>query len=257
MNSAAEFKRQNDSASLEKAKNKIITALENDPLGLSVSQLMTVCRLGIKTVKEALATMDIDQEEGVYFLKNKTIEAKPIREQPAVAKNETQDEPEDTGKRRVGLQSELLQLLQCNKDGLPRSIILETLDVTEKQFGKALWELRKNHEIIRTGDFNSLHYQLGNTLEKEALELVEVVDTKSDPTLQVDPVTGGDKEISVLDKARSRIKTVVTTKCELDLSKEDLTDLLVKLFGLGQVEWKFTDGELVGVGLCKIEEVLQ
>lgn len=249
MNSAAEFKRHNDSASLEKAKNKIISALENDPPGLSVSQLMTVCRLGIKTVKEALATMDIDQEEGVYFLKNKTIEAEPIREQPVVVKNVTQDEPEETGKRRVGLQSELLQLLQSNTDGLHRSIILDSLKITEKQFGKALWELRRNHEIIRTGDFNSLHYQLGSTPEKEAMEPVKVADTKSNSTPQADPVTGGDKEISALDKARSRIKTVVTTKCELDLSKEDLTDLLVKLFGLGQVEWKFTDGELVGVNL--------
>lgn len=58
--------------------------------------------------------------------------------------------------------------------------------------------------------------------------------------------------ISALDKARSRIKTIVTTKCELDLCKGEINELLTKLFGLGQVEWRYADGEMVGVRISDV-----
>ena len=68
MNSAADMRRFHEQTALQKAKDKVIDALKNDPLGLSANQLMTVCRLSIKTVKNILATIDVQEEHGVYFL---------------------------------------------------------------------------------------------------------------------------------------------------------------------------------------------
>lgn len=64
MNSAADMRRFHEQTALQKAKDKVIDALKNDPLGLSANQLMTVCRLSIKTVKNILATIDVQEEYG-------------------------------------------------------------------------------------------------------------------------------------------------------------------------------------------------
>ncbi|WON81503.1 hypothetical protein OK024_07925 [Acinetobacter sp. UGAL515B_02] len=72
MNSAAELKRFEADSKLQKDKQKVMSALANDPVGLSISQLMTVCRLSIKTVKNILSVIEVEQEDGVYFLKNQS-----------------------------------------------------------------------------------------------------------------------------------------------------------------------------------------
>jgi len=252
MNSAAELKRYNDSASFNKAKAKITEALENDPLGLSVSQLMTVCRLGIKTVKEVLASIEASEEQGVYFIKSKPPKIEATHKQAPVIEVKPDVIPEEPNKRRFGLQAELLALLQKNKDGLSRSEILEILEITEKQFGKALWEIKKTHEIIRTGDFTCFHYQLihGAVTETQPPGLMVAPEVNKTEQLECED-TG--MHMSALNKARSRIKTTVTTKFELALCKEELTDLLIKLFALDQVEWQTIDGQFTGVHMSTKE----
>lgn len=66
MNSAAELKRFEADSKLQKDKQKVMSALANDPVGLSISQLMTVCRLSNKTVKRILEEIEADNNAGVY-----------------------------------------------------------------------------------------------------------------------------------------------------------------------------------------------
>ena len=67
MNSAADMRRFHEQTALQKAKHKVIDALKNDSLGLSINQLMSICRLSNKTVKNILATIDVQEEHGGLF----------------------------------------------------------------------------------------------------------------------------------------------------------------------------------------------
>lgn len=250
MNSAAELRRFNDSASFEKAKAKVIEALENDPLGLSISQLMTVCRLGIKTVKEALSSIEVCEEQGVYFLKNKPPKIEPTHEQAPVEKVKKEVPMQKPTERRTGLKSDLLTLLQNNKDGLTKTLILELLDITEKQLAKSLWDLNRTHEILRTGDHFNANFQLAEFAENKDVQPVAPAVTSE--AEKVEKQEDDEVPMSAVDKARLRIKTIVTTKCELDLCKGEVNELLTKLFGLGQVEWRYADGEMVGVRISNV-----
>lgn len=250
MNSAAELRRHNDNASFEKAKAKVTEALEKDPLGLSISQLMTVCRLGIRTVKDVLASIDVSEEQGVYFLKNKPPKIESTREQAPVAKVKNEVPTEKPIERRIGLQSELLALLQKNKSGLTKSEILEKLGINNNQLSKAIWDLKKNHEILRTGDNFNAHFQLAEFAEIK--EVQPVVPTAVSDAEKVEKQEDDEVPMSAVDKARLRIKTIVTTKCELDLCKGEVNELLTKLFGLGQIEWRYANGEMVGVRISDV-----
>ena len=68
MDSAKEFQREVANKNFENAKNKVIKVLQNEPFGLSVSQLMTVSRLSAKTVKIILQCAEFKSENEVYFL---------------------------------------------------------------------------------------------------------------------------------------------------------------------------------------------
>ncbi|AYO54163.1 MULTISPECIES: hypothetical protein [Acinetobacter] len=69
MDSAKDFQKEVAKKNFENAKNKVIKVLENEPFGLSVSQLMTASRLSVKTVKAILQCAEFKTENEVYFLK--------------------------------------------------------------------------------------------------------------------------------------------------------------------------------------------
>ncbi|MFW1859162.1 hypothetical protein [Acinetobacter defluvii] len=68
MDSAKDFQREVASKNFENAKNKVIKVLQNEPFGLSVSQLMTASRLSVKTVKAILQCADFKIENDICFL---------------------------------------------------------------------------------------------------------------------------------------------------------------------------------------------
>lgn len=68
MNSARELKNHNAASDFDKAKNKVLQALNADPFGLTISQLMTVCRLSQKTLKQIIPTLNLEEENGIYKL---------------------------------------------------------------------------------------------------------------------------------------------------------------------------------------------
>lgn len=101
MNSAAELKRFEADSKLQKDKQKVMSALANDPVGLSISQLMTVCRLSNKTVKRILEEIEANNNAGVYSL-NSSEESVST---PAETQNETIEthSPQPTKVERCGI----------------------------------------------------------------------------------------------------------------------------------------------------------
>jgi len=252
MNSAADLRRLEEQNHLQKAKQKVVDALNNDPMGLSIAQLMTVCRLSIKTVKNILSTIEVTQEDGVYFLNN----VPRVQVQTSAIEK---PEPEPLKAKR-NIQAEILQLLKKNQNGLLGEEIIQTLAVTDKQFANALWMLKKTYSIQRSGVTGSFHYKL---VSEEALYEIEQTSTpeteiKAEEVQEekwkafVDmPVnkTEESHSLSALEVFKSKIKTVVISKSELTLHHEQVNKLLTDLFGLEKIEWLIEGEKLVGIHL--------
>ena len=245
MSSAAEIKKHHEQTALQKAKDKVIEALRNDPLGLSVNQLMGVCRLSIKTVKNILSVIDVREEDGVYFLAGAPRAVVDLQPQPApVAKTAGTTEISSTTRAIKDIQVELLAILQDNPDGLYFSSIAEQLKITKDQFAKALFGLRRNHAIERTGSLGNFHYQL--------IQAEEQMETQETPVATEQ--NSSEPFFLPLNELKEQIETVVTRKSQLTIHEEQLGSLLADLFNLNTVKFCVEGGRFVGVHLS--EEVV-
>ncbi len=95
MNSAADLKRYNSKNALDKAKQKIISALNDAPTGLQIAQIMTICQLSNKTVREVLTDISAYKEDEAWYLpkalKAKNAEPK-VDTTEQIAKHQTLDD---------------------------------------------------------------------------------------------------------------------------------------------------------------------
>ncbi|MFH7764553.1 hypothetical protein [Acinetobacter sp. BSP-28] len=172
MTTEKELQAQKAERELHKNTQKVLAALKDNPLGLSGNQLTTICRLSIKTVRNVISTRtDITESLGVYTLNQAQVKLaveQPAAVKPTVAASPTkeiiQKAPELAQKHptevKRNLQTELLKLLQENKEGLLGEVITSTLNITDKQLSQAMWLLRKTWNINRTGLPGASHYQL-------------------------------------------------------------------------------------------------
>ncbi|QTD58763.1 hypothetical protein [Acinetobacter towneri] len=249
MNSAADMRRFHEQTALEKAKDKVIDALKNDPLGLSANQLMTVCRLSIKTVKNILATIDVQEEHGVYFLSGVTraeISTEPQAEQVATVV-------------RGKVHDAILQYLHDFPAGLTKPELMAALQLNDKQFTNGIYKLKNEGEIIRTGKFGSYKYQLKTNGQEMNTEVI-AAPTAEENVIQVQPTLATPaqdpqpSEPDAIALLKDQIKTVVTTKNHLTITEDQLYVLLSDLFGLNTVNFCIDGGRLVGVNLS--EEVV-
>lgn len=95
MNSAADLKRYNSKNALDKAKQKIISALNDAPTGLQIAQIMTICQLSNKTVREVLTDISAYKEDEAWYLPKalKTKNAEPkVDTTEQIAKHQTLDD---------------------------------------------------------------------------------------------------------------------------------------------------------------------
>ncbi len=248
MNSAADLKRLHEQTALQKAKDKVVDALKNDPLGLSANQLMTVCRLSIKTVKNILAVIDVEEEHGVYFLSD-------------MAKAEISTEPQAeqvTPVVRGKVHDAILQYLHDFPAGLTKPELMAALQLNDKQFTNGIYKLKNEGEIIRTGKFGSYKYQLKTNGQEMNTEVI-AAPAAEENVIQVQPVeivkpVSDPQPVDVVSNLKSQIKTVVTTKNHLTITEDQLYILLSDLFGLNTVNFCIDGGRLVGVNLS--EEVV-
>ncbi|UNT60730.1 hypothetical protein [Acinetobacter towneri] len=249
MNSAADMRRFHEQTALQKAKDKVIDALKNDPLGLSANQLMTVCRLSIKTVKNILATIDVQEEHGVYFLSG-------------VARAEISTEPQAeqvTTVVRGKVHDAILEYLHDFPAGLTKPELMAALQLNDKQFTNGIYKLNKDDAIIRTGKFGSYKYQLKTNGQEMNTEVI-AAPAAEENVIQVQPAVETSaqdpqpSEPDVIAFLKDQIKTVVTTKNHLTITEDQLYVLLSDLFGLNTVNFCIDGGRLVGVNLS--EEVV-
>ena len=248
MNSAADLKRLHEQTTLQKAKDKVIDALKNDPLGLSANQLMTVCRLSIKTVKNILAVIDVEEEHGVYFLSG-------------VARAEISTEPQAeqvTTVVQAKAHEEILQYLHDFPEGLTKPELMAALQLNDKQFANGIYKLNKDGEIIRTGKFGSYKYQLKTNGQEMSTEVI-AAPAAEENVIQVQPAVETPaqdpqpSEPDVVALLKDQIETVVTRKSELTLQQDQLSELLSSVFGLNTVNFCVEGSRLVGVHLSQEE----
>ena len=240
MNSAADMRRFHEQTALQKAKDKVIDALKNDPLGLSANQLMTVCRLSIKTVKNILATIDVQEEHGVYFLSG-------------VARAE-----QVTTVVQVKAHDAILQYLHDFPAGLTKPELMAALQLNDKQFTNSIYKLNKDGAIIRTGKFGSYKYQLKTNGQEMNTEVI-AAPAAEENVISVQPVvetSAQDPQPSEPDAIallKDQVKTVVTRKSELTIKQDQLSELLSSVFGLNTVNFCVEGSRLVGVHLSQEE----
>ena len=248
MNSAADMRRFHEQTALQKAKDKVIDALKNDPLGLSANQLMTVCRLSIKTVKNILAVIDVEEEHGVYFLSG-------------VARAEISTEPQAeqvTTVVQAKAHEEILQYLHDFPEGLTKPELMAALQLNDKQFANGIYKLNKDGEIIRTGKFGSYKYQLKTNGQEMSTEVI-AAPAAEENVIQVQPAVETPaqdpqpSEPDVVALLKDQIETVVTRKSELTLQQDQLSELLSSVFGLNTVNFCVEGSRLVGVHLSQEE----
>ena len=246
MNSAADMRRFHEQTALQKAKDKVIDALKNDPLGLSANQLMTVCRLSIKTVKNILAVIDVEEEHGVYFLSG-------------VARAEISTEPQTEQVATVvrgKVHDAILQYLYDFPAGLTKPELMAALQLNDKQFTNGIYKLKNEGEIIRTGKFGSYKYQLKTNGQEMNTEVI-AAPAAEENVISVQPVVETSaqdpqpSEPDVIALLKDQIETVVTRKSELTLQQDQLTELLSSVFGLDTVNFHIEGNILVGVHLCQ------
>lgn len=260
MNSAAELKRHNAQSDLQKAKSKVEEALSNDPMGLTIAQLMSVCRLSNKTVKNILAVINVQNDDGVYYLTSapraEVAEENitPMCAEPIEVVLDIKTEKE---KAKRNVVPELLKILEESKKGLLATDIYTALQIDEKQFSNALWVLRKNHNIQRTGGIGTFRYQL--IINEATVTPVSTVSMNQEESkdMTIKTTQNDNEEASVVpsfNELKSQMKVTVTQKSELKLECHQLTELMQTIFGLQQVDWFVEGGRLVGVYMA--EEIL-
>lgn len=265
MNSAAELKRIEEQNALQKAKKKVIEALDKDPMGLSIAQLMTVCKLSIKTVKNILAVIDADQENGVFFLNNKP--KADIDNKPQVA--EAQLKPKtvkpvvDAG--AVNVSEALLNLLNDFPEGLEKADIKAGLQITDKQFSNVIYKLTQSKKIKRSGKLGSYTYKLATDevespqppAEQSETEIIEfhtpvpvqptvVENPKIEPEPQtIMETTMSEQNTSVLHALRKLTETQIVQTQTLQLTQDQIGHALMEAFDFDRVNWTAEGGVIL------------
>lgn len=260
MNSAAELKRFNAGEALNKNKTKITQALEADPIGLSISQLMTVCKLSIKTVRQVLVDIEAHEEDGVYYLKNcaKTLpETKPQEIKPTVIIQEkVKKNPITPTVKPLSLKKRLLQVLESEeyKDvGISATEAMGLLNITRIRFDQNIFEIRKDQPVL-IKDFGNgrvfilgRYYQPVETIIKEVAEQVQEVEI---PVIEEVKAQNNDPIADL--KKLATVSTVKTT--ELVLTEANIFAVLKEVFDVTNVEFSIKDYEFQAV-LTKTELV--
>lgn len=276
MSSVKDIQKEENEQRLQKAKNKVIAALEKDPLGLSIAQLMTICQLSIKTVKNVLAVIEVDQEDGVFFLKGKP--KAEIQNKPQVAPAAKPSAPVKPAEEptAVNISEAFLNLLEDFPDGLSKTDIQAVLKISDKQFSNLTYKLTQALKIERSGKLGSYIYTLSKPKseqtqpepEQPVSEIIEfhtpvVADsTQFDAPQIIEPEPQPVKEnkmtasnTPVLNALMKLAETQVVQTSTLVLTQDQIGQALMEYFDFNRIEWT-TDGESLVATMIKTEEMV-
>lgn len=283
MNSAAELRRHTENLALEKSIKAVSDALDKEPFGLDISQLMTVCRLSVKTTKNVLSTIDAYCEDGIWFLS-----AKRKQESEASLKLSTPAalvtlEPEEVimptnedQSKNESLLKRMVKLFKLNPKGITLLDALDELNCQRSRFDTELNYVRKNYFPVclsKQEDGRKLYIPNFDADQKsqEKPKTLPVNDTKPQDTssevVQKPEITPKNipvanqklpvettEQVGVVNHLKALTKTYVTTKQELFLTQEQVSELLKQCFGLDEIKWTvLDDSHVVSIALSKTE----
>ena len=259
MNSAAELKRFNAGEALDKNKTKITQALEADAVGLSISQLMTVCQLSVKTVRHTLDELDVESQDGVYYLKNcaKTLpETKPQEIKPTVViQEQIKEKPVTPTAKPLSLKKRLLQILESEeyKDvGITATKAMELLNITRILFDQNIFEIRKDQPVLLKNFGNGRVFILESHCPPVETTVKEIKPIQEVETPMVEEVKVLNNDPIANLKKLATVSTVKTT--ELVLTKAEILGVLKDVFDMQNAEF-FDDGIVFSAVLTKAELV--
>lgn len=69
MKTIEQYNEDERQTALQKSKDKVIAAINDAPMGLTISQIMSICKISVKTAKNILAVIDVKNQDGVYTTK--------------------------------------------------------------------------------------------------------------------------------------------------------------------------------------------
>lgn len=249
MNSVRDFQKLEQDNALQKAKSRVIEVLSNEPFGLRIEQLTSMCRISAKTAKNILNTMDgITFQDGMYMLNlPDRVEVKPTT---APAEPEESEEPEvmPAGEPKAdpevqpvaetkpveinrNVQSDILALLKDFEDGLSTEEILATLKISGKQFHNAMWNIRKEYTVHSWRSHNTTMFKFVDYVPMAKQENKAAV-----KAIMNEPVVTHTAP-SVFDDLKQMIQTSVVKQHVLQLSQEQINQALLDAFGFDQIEW--------------------
>lgn len=249
MNSAAELKRFNSNQAFLQAKDKITEALVNDPLGLSVSQLMTVCKLSIKTVKEVVMGTDFRSEDGVFFLENQVKHEPAVvnikQEKVTVAPEKVTIAEQKSDQKEVQTPTyaqRVRDMFRDNPKGVTLEEALNILGGDRSKFDGQLSFIRKssfNVSLVKSVD-GTKKYMPDFSVKEEVGQLANSETEWKDFC---------ESPKDTLSKYKQKINTVITKKSQLSLDAKELAELLKEVLGFENINFWVDHGELTGVYL--------
>lgn len=282
MNSAAELRRYTENLALEKSIKLVSDALDKEPFGLEISQLMTVCRLSAKTTKHVLSIIKAYCVDGVWFLdeKRKLESDNQLTILPAVnnsPKIEVKDMPNVEDKtENESLLKRMVRLFRDNPEGVTLLDALEKLECQRSRFDGDLSYLRRNYfsvDLVKQEDGRKLYIPNFKVVQKSQVTGKNVpadntntpsptckVVKESKTTPKIVPIEpndlpGPDKDLTeVVNQLKLQTKTVVTTRQELHLTQNQISELLMQSFGFDEINWTVLEGDqVVSIALTKTE----
>ncbi|MGQ1242794.1 hypothetical protein ACT4VI_04955 [Acinetobacter baumannii] len=290
MNSAAEMKRITELKTFEEYKTKVEQALKGDAFGLTVSQLMTICKLSAKTVKQVLDVLEVEKFGDTYSLKDTPspvfnaqprievlkVESKPETFKPAEKltanpqpslqeKDYSQMNDEEIRslvslKRRITaviIHHERLGLQQMMEiSGATKEELLdEALSLSQKAMVKFVAKAgAKFYESHKTdGEFlQGVNEDL--PLKNEDLPLKnEDLPLKNESLSIVNK--NSEPKAQLIDTFRGLVKKKQIIEKELFLDSDQLANLLQEIFGLNNITWDMRGRILMGVRLSSTEVI--
>lgn len=220
MESVTDFKKYN----LDKSRAKIIQALENEPFGLQVSQIMSICQLSNKTVRNLLPTINAVESNGVWTLAStpdQRVRVKPVAPKPMVTP-------------------------------IPAPKAKPTQEVKSTSLGGDPQHKSKPREKAqKSQQIPLIDMEPSKTMEQNAVQPAPQKENTPSTQANVDPIFN-----MAVDECMAKVKTVITKAHELHLHQGDIDMLLSSLFGMDQIEWKYEDGAFSSIRLSKTETAL-
>lgn len=275
MESAKKVREYYQSTGFEKSVKKVIDALSNEPFGMQINQIMTVCQLSNKTTREVLEHINAFHEDGYWFnSKSEKVDhecAVIPQVQPAEIKPQINRKPyserteNELREMPLGRDRRDAVIVQWKQFGIER--MMDISGASKEQLILSAQELvqRSMFDPVRQAakDFlDSLDRDLMFQKEKLPVEpevLPKLVNKNSGlvkklpNTEEAWPTTK--KADFSMGNCKNMIKTVVTRKSEIFLDGDQIVALLQQFFELDEIRWEIRSNKIIGVQLSKVEEI--